>query len=181
MREAIYEHPNLSRQMPTNRSYYVCTLHHLFLEYETMKTTLNKIRAHNPCRYGWEKLLHHLGKTNADDEPLSLIAILNSTGLDDAIWCLRAVDGHEQEKRLYAVLCARQVQHLMMDKRSLDALNVAERYANGQAIWDELAAAWAGVASASGGRPAAIAALAAWDMARAAQETKFREMFGDAK
>ena len=43
---------------------------------------------------GWmEKLLSNLGKTAADDEPLSLITILDSNGLDDAPWCLRAVTG----------------------------------------------------------------------------------------
>lgn len=38
----------------------------------TTYTTLNKIRAHSPCASGWEKLLNHLGKTKADDEPLAL-------------------------------------------------------------------------------------------------------------
>ena len=96
-----------------------------------MKTTLNKIRKHEPCTSGWEKLLTYLGKTKADDEPLEITTILDSNGLDDATWCLRAVEGHDREIRLYAVWCARQVQHLMTDKRSLDALDVAERYANG--------------------------------------------------
>ena len=96
-----------------------------------MKTTLNKIREKSPCTNGWKKLLAHLGKTQADDEPLSLITILDSNGLADALWCLRAVEGYDREIRLYTVWCARQVQHLMTDKRSLDALDVAERYANG--------------------------------------------------
>ena len=52
-----------------------------------MKTTLNKIRKHSPCADGWQKLLTSLGKTKADDEPLSLLTILDSNGLDDAIWC----------------------------------------------------------------------------------------------
>ena len=103
-----------------------------------MKTTLNKIRKHNPCTNGWEKLLVYLGKTKADDEPLSIATIIDSNGLDDALWCLRAVEGHDREIRLYAVWCARQVQHLLTDQRSLDALDVAERYANGQATEAEL-------------------------------------------
>ena len=106
-----------------------------------MKTTLNKIREHSPCTPGWEKLLRSLNKTSADDKPLAITTILNSNGLDDALWCLRAVEGHDREIRLYAVWCARQVQHLMMDKRSLDALDVAERFANGQATEAELDAA----------------------------------------
>ena len=106
-----------------------------------MKTTLNKIRECEPCADGWQKLLAYLGKTKADDEPLSIATIIDSNGLDDAIWCLRAVEGHAKEIRLYAVWCARQVQHLMTDKRSLNALDVAERYANGEATEDELKAA----------------------------------------
>ena len=102
-----------------------------------MKTTLNAIRAHRPCADGWEKLLRHLGKTTADEEPLRIATIVQSNGLADALWCLRAVKGHEREIRLYAVWCARQVQHLMMDPRSVHALDVAERFARGEASADE--------------------------------------------
>ena len=54
--------------------------------------TLNKIRAHSPCRDGWEKLLAHLGKTKADDEPLHLLTVLDSNGTADAAWCVRCLD-----------------------------------------------------------------------------------------
>ena len=106
-----------------------------------MKTTLNKIRAHTPCKPGWEKLLGSLGKTKADDAPVTIIQILNSNGLDDAIWCLRGVDGREKELRLLVVAYARRVKHLMIDARSIAALDVAERFANGAATELELAAA----------------------------------------
>jgi hypothetical protein len=106
-----------------------------------MKTTLNKIRAHSPCRDGWEKLLRGLGKTAADDEPLWLDAVIDHNGIDDALWCLRAVDGCDREIRLFAVWCARRVQHLMVDPRSVAALDVAERYARGEASDEELSAA----------------------------------------
>jgi hypothetical protein len=137
-----------------------------------MKTTLNKIRAHSPCANGWEKLLKNLGKIKADDEPLALTTILESNGLDDALWCLRAVDGHECEMRLFAVDCARSVQHLMTDKRSLDALDVAERFANGLATQTELAVAWASAGDAAGdaAKAAAWAAADAADAARAAAD-----------
>ena len=160
-------------------------------------TTLNKIRAHSPCAGGWSKLLRHLGKTQADDEPLAFATILDSNGLDDALWCLRAVDGHEREMRLYAVWCARRVQHLMTDPRSLAALDVAERRANGQATDAELsaaraaagAAAWAAAGAAAwdaaGAAAWAAARVATWDAAgaaardaaRAAQTTEFRRVF----
>ena len=106
-----------------------------------MFTTLNKIREQGPCTDGWELLLRHLGKTKADDEPLSLLTVLDSNGLDDTLWCLRAVDGFDSEMRLYAVWCVRQLQHLMTDPRSLAALDVAERHALGKADDDELKAA----------------------------------------
>ena len=131
-----------------------------------MKTTLNKIRSHAPCAEGWEKLLNYLGKTKADDEPLSLLTILDSNGLRDALWCLRAVEGYDREIRLYAVWCARQVQHLLTDKRSLDALDVAERYVNGQATEDELTAAW--IAAGDAADAAEDAGAAAEAAARAA-------------
>ena len=127
-----------------------------------MNTTLNQIREKSPCSSGWAKLLKHLSKTQADDEPLSLITILDSNGLNDAIWCLKAVDGCDREIRLYAVWCARQVQHLMTDKRSIDAIDVAERFANGLATENELAAARDAAGDAAGD--------AEWDAARAAGE-----------
>ena len=131
-----------------------------------MKTTLNKIRKYEPCTDGWQKLLTHLGKTKADDEPLSLLTIIDSNGLDDALWCLRAVEGHAKEIRLYAVWCARQVQHLLKDQRSLDALDMAERYANGQATEAELTAvrdaAWDAAWDARSAAWAAKAARSAW-------------------
>jgi hypothetical protein len=132
----------------------------------TTITTLNKIRAHSPCARGWAKLLRHLGKTQADDEPLALVTILNSNGLDDALWCLRACDGIDREARLYAVWCARQVQHLMTDPRSLAALDVAERHANAQATDDELAAASAAAWDAARDAAWDAASAAAWDAAR---------------
>jgi hypothetical protein len=149
----------------------------------TTYTTLNKIRAQGPCADGWAKLLRHLGKTQADDEPLALVTILDSNGLNDALWCLRVCDGIDREARLYAVWCARQVQHLMTDPRSLAALDVAERHANAQATDDEFAAArdaaWdAAMAAAKAAAPAATTAAhaaataaargAAWDAAKAA-------------
>ena len=134
-----------------------------------LTTTLNRIRAHGPCVDGWTKLLTHLGKTKADDEPLSYETILASNGLDDALWCLRAEPQHAREYRLLAVWFARQVQHLMTDPRSLAALDVAERHANGEAngelsaAWD---AAWDAARDAAGAAAGAAAWDAAWDAAR---------------
>jgi hypothetical protein len=154
-----------------------------------MKTTLNAIRAHSPCENGCRKLLRHLGKTQADDEPLSIATILDSNGLDHALWCLRAVPNCNREARLFAVWCARQVQHLMADPSSIAALDVAERHAHGQATDAELAAArdaaraaeraawdaaWDARAAACAAWAAACAALdAAWDARDAARAAEW--------
>lgn len=139
-----------------------------------MKTTLTKIREHQPCGEGWTKLLKHLGKTQADDEPLDFLTILESNGLDDALWCVRSAPEYNRDWRLFAVWCARQVQHLMTDEHSIHALDVAERHANGQASEGELAtardAAWAATARATA-RATVRAAVrdtvaAAWATAR---------------
>ena len=158
-----------------------------------MQTTLRKIRAAGPCgmrllkdgqRVGYLKLRHYLGKGYGDDTPIDITTILDSNGLEDALWCLRAVDGHAREMRLYAVWCARQVQSQLEDQRSLTALDVAERHANGAASSGELAAsraaayavqaaAWAadaaGYAAAYAATYAATydAATAAWAAANA--------------
>ena len=153
-----------------------------------MNTTLNRIRAHGPCANGWRKLLTHLGKTEADDEPLPLRVILDSNGLDDALWCLRAVPDCEREARLFAVWCVRQVQHLMTDPRSIAALDVAERHAYGTATDAELAAAADAAAAAARAAAVAASSAAAWDAeaaawaaalaaARDAQRERFVEVF----
>lgn len=141
-------------------------------------TSLNQIKSHNPCPKGWKTLLKALGKTTADDEPVSMEFILQSNGLDDAIWALRCLTGADREIRLFAVKCAREVQYILTDPRSLDALDVAERFANGTATSEELYAAWnaawnaawdsvgyAARAAAGAAAPTASPA-AAWEVAR---------------
>ena len=125
-------------------------------------TTLNRIKAHSPCEDGWKKLLNHLGKTKADDEPLSFAVILKSNGVEDALWCCRCEPQYAKEWRLFAVWCVRQQAHLLTDQRSKDALDVAERHAHGKATDEELDAARAA------GDAARDAAWAALDAARAA-------------
>jgi len=70
-----------------------------------MNTTLNEIKKHGPCGIkpeedgeltGWLKLLDHLGKKTSDDEPLSFATILESNGIDDAVWCLQVLPLKEQ-------------------------------------------------------------------------------------
>jgi hypothetical protein len=142
--------------------------------------TLRKIKAHTPCEPGWLKILAatHIHGGDFDKEwPLS--AALDHNGLDDTLWALRCLPEHNNLWRMFAVACARRVQHLMTDGRSIAALDVAWRHAHGEATDDELDAArdaaWdAAWAAARDARAAARAAArdaraAAWDAAWAAR------------
>ena len=143
-------------------------------------TTLNRIREHDPCVEGWKKLLRHLGKTKADDEPLPFSVIVESNGMEDALWACRTVPERDREWRLFAVWCARQVQHLITDQRSHDAINVAERFALGAATKNELDAARGAARSAARDAAPASARDAAWSAARGAAWSAARDAAFDA-
>jgi hypothetical protein len=141
-----------------------------------MQTTLNKIKPYSPCKDGWDKLLNHLNKTQADYEPLELRTILESNGLNDTIWAFRAVDGKDKEIRLFAADCAEMVLPIYEkdypdDKRPRLAIQAARDYANGLITMQELAAARAAARAAAGaaaGDSAGDSAGDAWAAARAA-------------
>ena len=147
-------------------------------------TTLRQIRQHNPCSEGWRTLLTFLGKTGADDDPLPLVTILQSNGLDDALWCLRTVAGYDKEIIRFALACAQEVKHLMTDQRSLDALDTLERHLEIPLSREELDKVLAAAEAAEAAEAAAWAAEAwvtkteAWAAARARQVQIFEEIFG---
>ena len=101
--------------------------------------------------------------------------------LADIIWVLvRKEFISTKQSQLFAIWCARQVQHLMIDQRSIDAIDVAERYINGLATKEELSAAHdAAYAAAYAARAdaayaaAADAAYAAYAAADAAADTAY--------
>ncbi|MBU9391801.1 hypothetical protein KTE71_30370 [Burkholderia multivorans] len=164
--------------------------------------TLDALRKAGACYEGYNKLvrsLHGQPFTEEDedrnsyihfkhDAEIPLLDILKSNGLDDALWALRCVSGADRDLRLFAVWCARQVEHLMEDQRSKDALNVAERFANGDASDEELAAArdaaraaawdaaWAAAWAAARAAARDAAGDAAWAAARDAQTEMFKRM-----
>jgi hypothetical protein len=126
-----------------------------------MTLTLNQIRSHSPCLEGWTKLLKHLNKTTADDEPLSLLTVLKSNGIADAVWCLRTEPTPERTQR-FTLAIARSVEHLHPTAKTCN--DVTERYLNGTATKEELYAATT-AATDPAARAAAIAALNTADAA----------------
>jgi len=84
----------------------------------------------------------------------------------DRLWFLMRTEFFSEKfLRLYAVGCARQVQHLMHDKRGIKAIDVSEAFANGNANRAELAAARSAARNAarnSAGDASDAAMAAAW-------------------
>ena len=132
-----------------------------------LTTTLAAIRETNPrpCEHGWKKLLGHLGKTRADDEPLPLTVILDSNGLDDTLWVLDKTTGLRRICVLFAADCAEQVLPLFErdrpdDSRPRRAIEVAR---------DPHASDAASAAASAAARAAASAAASAAACARLRQ------------
>ncbi len=136
-----------------------------------MKTlTIKDIRALNPC--------YDPSRYFSEDWTGTIIDLLEKDEIpfEDRLWVvLRKEFVSEKTMRLFAVWSARQVQHLMTDQRSITALDVAEKFANGLATDLELHAArdaaWYAARDAmAAARDAAWYAArgAAWYAARAA-------------
>ena len=119
-----------------------------------MKTfTIEDVRLWNPCYAPERHLISGLEYT--------ALSILERKDIkfEDRLWVImRSELVSDKLIRLFAVWCARQVQHLMTDDRSINALDVAEKFANGLATDKELAAASAAAWAASAAAWAASAA-----------------------
>ena len=154
------------------------------------EVTLKDLRSSGACVEGYNKVVSALKGIPFDDErekyiryahkePIGILSIIETNGLDDALWALRCVKGRDHDMRLYAVWCARQVEHLNTDPRVKNCNDVAERFANGQATEDELAAASAAAWAAAWDAACAAAWDAAWDAARDAARDAQKKMLID--
>lgn len=103
--------------------------------------TLKQIQACRPCTSGWNKLLAAKSE-QPFDQPFLMSDLLVTNDLADTTWAMRCLPEHSNLWRKFAVWCARQMQHLMTDPRSIAALDVAWRHSDGLATDAELEAAW---------------------------------------
>jgi len=141
-----------------------------------MKTfSIDEIRSWDPC-YDPSKYLSE-GWTGSAIDFLKIKDIPSQ----DKLWvvCREEVIS-AKTLRPFAVWCARQVEHLMTDKRSIAAIEVAEKFTRGEATEVELAAArdaaWDAAWDAARAAAWDAAGDAAWDAARDAA----RDAAGDA-
>ena len=147
----------------------------------TITTTLSAIRAHKPCKDGWEKLLTSLGKTKADNDPLEMTTILESNDLDDALWCLRAL-GPERHKLIVSLACDFAERSLKFipegELRPAECLRITRLWVAGQAEIEDVgkAADAAHAAAYAATYTAYAAAYAAYAAERLWQEARFIEV-----
>jgi hypothetical protein len=149
-----------------------------------LSTTFNLLREHEACTVGYRKLAKHLGGVEAygADKSIPLPIILESNGVDDMLWCLRATEqDSERVARELAIQFAEQALPIFEklqpgDDRPRDAITAAKHFLEGKIELEALlkagAAAWeaAGAAAweAAGAAARAAAGEAAWAAAGAA-------------
>ena len=134
-----------------------------------LTTTLAGLKAAGACTDRYRHLAKALGGVRVwgADTPIPLPTILDTNGLEDALWALGAVPEHERPlrarlERLFACDCAERVLPIFErsrpgDVRPREAIAVARRYAVGAASEAARAAARAAAW--------AVARDAAWDAA----------------
>ena len=133
-----------------------------------LTTTFRKLKEHIACDEGYKKLGKNLGgiRKYGKDTPIKLLQILDSNGLDDTIWCLRATtENSDYLSRKFAVMCAERVLPIFEkaypeDKRPRECIETVwlfledkatrqEMEAAGYAAWDAAwDAAWSAARSA---------------------------------
>ena len=129
--------------------------------------TIEDIRNLDPC---YDPVTEEILPPDWTGTALDILKIENSkVSAEDKLWVV-ARKGWIDDRtlRLFAVWCARQALDLMEkpDPRSVEVCNVSERFANGEATQDELAAAWDAARDAARAAARAAAWDAAWDAAR---------------
>jgi hypothetical protein len=109
-----------------------------------LTTTLELLHTAGACTARYRHLCEALGGATAygKDTPIPLSRILDTNGLDDALWALVAVPDHEVAARdwlarIFACDCAERALPIFErerpdDKRPREAIATARRFATGQ-------------------------------------------------
>ena len=140
--------------------------------------TIDDIRSWKPC-YDPARFLPEGWSGTALD-----ILAVEDCPANDRLWVvLREEALSARTARLFAVAVARAALALVEnpDPRSIVAVDVAERHANGEASGDELDAAWAAARDAARDAAWAAARVATWDAARVAARDAARVATWDAQ
>ena len=108
-----------------------------------LTTTLNKIRACSPCASGWQTLLKHVGKDFDPDAEINLLTVLESNGVADMLWTLRATDHSKRVASQLAIEFAEQALPIFEKRRPNDerprkAIQAARDYLDGKISLEEL-------------------------------------------
>jgi hypothetical protein len=147
-------------------------------------TTFTALRKAHACTEGYRKLAEHLGNVRkyGTNTPIPVSVVLESNGLDDALWVLRnaALEDGQPLMVTWACDCAERVLPVWEvkypeDRCPHDAIAAARNWAANpceetQQAADDAAANAAYAASAADAADAAYAAYAAADAARAAAD-----------
>jgi hypothetical protein len=109
-------------------------------------TTLRRLHDAGACTERYRVLLAALGTDYPQDQSIDLLTILETNGLDDALWAMRATaENCDKVARLMAADFAEQVlpiwQKYSQEKRPEMAIKAARDFANGNIKRHELAAA----------------------------------------
>jgi hypothetical protein len=102
--------------------------------------TLNKIKEADPCKSSWRKLLSFLGKTNADNEPLTFKQVIDACGVTDAIWCFQVIDEPQLIGEFTLKLATRAAKHCDTPEAE-QCRKVHKAFLKGKATREELKAA----------------------------------------
>src|SRR3990167_11449555 len=123
----------------------------------TLTTTFELLRKADACTEGYRTLAKHLGGVTryGADTPIDLLTILDSNGLQDTLWCLRAT--HQEADaltvaKLFAIDCAERALPIFEakhpnDQRPRQAIQAAKDYMAGKITRQALRAAYAATAA----------------------------------
>ena len=141
-------------------------------------TTFKVLRENGACTARYKHLAKALGgiATYGKTTPIPLLEILETNGLDDALWALRVCKlSEEDEKKMHLLACdfAEHTIHIYEnyypeDKRPRNAIKVKRKWVNGESDDAASDAARAAARAAAGGAALAEARDAASAAARAA-------------